>query len=364
MSYFIRFLIFTTPNLNIVKTSWTFLLIVLATTVGRAQLINPGFESYSSLPSNTGQFSRALGWYNAGSTVASPDYYHYSASAAADLPQTPMAYLDTYEGNGLMGFCATGRPGDGFREYISTQFDAPLEVGKEYIVSWRMTNGAKTDVATSGLGTSKMGIHFSTLAPAQSGTSPLNGIPQFRIDTLWYSPSWKLVSFQFVADQPYSHLTLGVFFNDAEIQIIDKVPGNSQYAYYFVDDFFLKQVPTGFDPIDAVPPRDDRPNPRPEIVETPLEPFFIPNSFTPNDDGQNDVFIPVAGTVKQWEICIYSHWGDKVFSSNDTSIGWDGFYEGRIAPAGCYVWEVSYVVVTDEFGEGRKSRRGLLHLIR
>lgn len=346
------------------KTIWTFLVVLLLASTAQSQLINAGFESYSSLPTNTGQFSRALGWYNAGSTLASPDYYHYSASSAADIPQTPMAYLDAYEGNAIMGFCATGRPGDGFREYLSTQFDEPLEVGKEYILSWRMTNGEKTDVATSGLATSKLGVHLSTAAPAQNETNFLNHTPQLRIDTLWYSKSWNLISFSFIADQPYNFLTLGVFFSDGDIQIVDKVPGNSQYAYYFVDDFFLKQVPDGFDPIDANPPRDDSPRPTPDPQITAIEPFFIPNSFTPNGDGQNDIFIPIAGTVKNWEICIYSHWGDKVFYSSDSNLGWDGIYEGKNAPSGCYVWEVSYSVSTDEFGEGKNIRRGLLHLIR
>lgn len=44
--------------------------------------------------------------------------------------------------------------------------------------------------------------------------------------------------------------------------------------------------------------------------------LFIPNSFTPNNDGLNDVFIPLAQSVKNYEMNIFNRWGLKVFASH------------------------------------------------
>ncbi|MDP4826888.1 MAG: CotH kinase family protein [Flavobacteriales bacterium] len=58
------------------------------------------------------------------------------------------------------------------------------------------------------------------------------------------------------------------------------------------------------------------------------EPFtmFIPNSFTPNNDGRNDVFLPVgrAFDVDMYELLIFNRWGEVVFRSNDPTEAWLG----------------------------------------
>jgi gliding motility-associated-like protein len=59
--------------------------------------------------------------------------------------------------------------------------------------------------------------------------------------------------------------------------------------------------------------------------------IFIPNSFTPNKDGLNEVFIPLTQSVKQYEMTIYNRWGLKVFTTNQLEIGWDGGTEPQDA---------------------------------
>lgn len=331
-----------------------------------AQLINPSFELYSALPDNTGQFSKAIGWTNAGSGLAAPDYYHYSANSFADLPQTPMATINSFEGNALMGFCATGQNGTNFREYLSTNFTSPLEVGKTYLLTFRISNGEKTDVSTAGLATSRLGVHFSSVPMVQNGTDPINAVPHFRIDTLFYSANWRQIAFTFVATQPFTTMTLGVFMHDNQIQIEDRVPGNSQFAYYFVDDFYLKQVPIGYDPTAPSPGRDDVTvvKPKPTQSDIQEEPFFVPNSFTPNSDGKNDVFRPVAGTITEWEMNIYSTWGERLFTTKDPNIGWDGSFNNQLAGVGSYVYEVLYRTYDDDKGWQELAKRGTLQLIR
>ena len=70
---------------------------------------------------------------------------------------------------------------------------------------------------------------------------------------------------------------------------------------------------------------------------------YTPNSFTPNDDEENQLFYPVLaqGFKKDFiEFYIYNRWGELVFESHDPNIGWDGSYgnSGRDCQIGTYTW--------------------------
>lgn len=72
-------------------------------------------------------------------------------------------------------------------------------------------------------------------------------------------------------------------------------------------------------------------------------PFGMPNAFTPNGDGRNDVFrIPPSLSQKIYEFSVYDRWGMRVFATANSSIGWDGTFAGQPEPVGTYVWEVEY----------------------
>ncbi len=67
--------------------------------------------------------------------------------------------------------------------------------------------------------------------------------------------------------------------------------------------------------------------------------IYIPNAFTPNNDGINDVFkiiAPRSYNVKTF--VIYSRWGEVLFKTRDLSIGWNGSFKGQPQPAGAYVF--------------------------
>ena len=68
---------------------------------------------------------------------------------------------------------------------------------------------------------------------------------------------------------------------------------------------------------------------------------YVPNAFTPNGDGVDDIFIPIyAGVTGLMEFSIYNRWGNKVFTTADRSEGWDGHYKGQDAEIGTYVWMI------------------------
>lgn len=64
----------------------------------------------------------------------------------------------------------------------------------------------------------------------------------------------------------------------------------------------------------------------------------IPNSFTPNADGYNDVFKVQAKGITEFKGVVFNRWGSKVYEWDDAQSGWDGFYNGSAAPAGVYFY--------------------------
>ena len=68
-----------------------------------------------------------------------------------------------------------------------------------------------------------------------------------------------------------------------------------------------------------------------------IEPFvFIPNGFTPNDDGLNDRLEVKGNYIEEMHLIIYNRWGEKVFESRSQNEGWDGTFKGKKIATGCF----------------------------
>lgn len=82
------------------------------------------------------------------------------------------------------------------------------------------------------------------------------------------------------------------------------------------------------------------------LVVNPLFTFYIPDAFTPNGDGMNDVFMPKGSYVKNFEMYIFDRWGNEFFHSTDINYGWNGTVQGSstIAKEDVYVYLIN---VTD-----------------
>lgn len=64
----------------------------------------------------------------------------------------------------------------------------------------------------------------------------------------------------------------------------------------------------------------------------------LPSGFTPNGDGENDVFIIRGGPFKSVDFKVYNNWGELIFQTSDANTGWDGTYKGEPASLGVYTW--------------------------
>jgi len=70
--------------------------------------------------------------------------------------------------------------------------------------------------------------------------------------------------------------------------------------------------------------------------------IYIPNAFSPNNDGLNDKFLIFGENISKVSLEIYDRWGVKIFSTNDFYMGWDGYYKGELCPLGSYTYVVHY----------------------
>jgi gliding motility-associated-like protein len=78
----------------------------------------------------------------------------------------------------------------------------------------------------------------------------------------------------------------------------------------------------------------------------------LPNSFSPNGDGMNDVFFVRGGPFIELDFRVYDSWGAEIFATTDQEIGWDGFINGNQAPTGVYVYTINAVNLEGESFEG------------
>ena len=86
----------------------------------------------------------------------------------------------------------------------------------------------------------------------------------------------------------------------------------------------------------------------------------VPNAFTPNGDGKNEIFYVRGYGISTMSLKIYNRWGQVVFETTSQDIGWDGKVKGIPQPMDSYAF-----TLTLEFGDGTKySKKGDLTLIR
>jgi gliding motility-associated-like protein len=97
------------------------------------------------------------------------------------------------------------------------------------------------------------------------------------------------------------------------------------------------------------------------LVYKVLPDLYVPNAFTPNGDGTNDVFTPIPIGIKEMDYFkVYNRRGQLVFSTNQQHQGWDGTFKGSPQDADVYVWMAKAV---DYLGK-TILRKGSVALIR
>ncbi|MCX6231600.1 MAG: gliding motility-associated C-terminal domain-containing protein [Bacteroidetes bacterium] len=71
--------------------------------------------------------------------------------------------------------------------------------------------------------------------------------------------------------------------------------------------------------------------------------LYVPNAFTPNGDGLNDLFLVPYTHVEKFHMTIFNKWGNLLFETYDITVGWDGRYMGELVPDDVYVYSIEAI---------------------
>ncbi|HAA01119.1 MAG TPA: PKD domain-containing protein [Flavobacteriales bacterium] len=81
-----------------------------------------------------------------------------------------------------------------------------------------------------------------------------------------------------------------------------------------------------------------------------IEGIGVPNAFSPNNDGINDVLMVYGQGIQGVTFIVYNRYGQKMFETNDPNIGWDGKYDQKMVNTGVFVWYLEYSLVSGASG--------------
>lgn len=89
--------------------------------------------------------------------------------------------------------------------------------------------------------------------------------------------------------------------------------------------------------------------------------IYIPNAFTPNSDGLNDLFKIEYFGIEDFELTIFDRWGELIFRTEDKDSGWNGVTKrGTSCKEGVYIWKINFV----DFVEKKHTMTGHVTLIK
>jgi gliding motility-associated-like protein len=81
-----------------------------------------------------------------------------------------------------------------------------------------------------------------------------------------------------------------------------------------------------------------------------IEGIGVPNAFTPNGDGVNDVLFVQGQGIVAMQFIVYNRFGQQVFKTTDQSLGWDGTHNGKEINGGVFVYYLEYTLISGATG--------------
>lgn len=305
---------------------------------------NHSFEDTVSCPTGTAQFQTVDVWFNP--TSGSPDYCNRcfgelpAGSFGAGIPANYFGYQEAQDGDAYAVLLSFFLPTGGFniiREYIAVELSENLVEGEEYFWCIYVSLIDNAEYYSNNIGialTNDLETNFN--------------IPYMLLDLPvygnWVSPisdyvNWTKIGGVFKAQGGEKFLYIGNFFSDEETDTTkfqdNEIGGAS--AVYYIDNVYL-----GKDP----------------CIEPSIE---IPNVFTPNNDGINDIYRTKDKGLFDKEMVILNRWGNIVFEGEGND-GWDGTNKsGQECTEGVYFVKVTF---TNFLTNKEETKTGYVHLIR
>jgi gliding motility-associated-like protein len=92
--------------------------------------------------------------------------------------------------------------------------------------------------------------------------------------------------------------------------------------------------------------------------------IFVPDAFSPNGDGQSDVWKFFGSNIAELSVRVFNAWGEVVFAGNGRDAFWDGKFRGIDCPPGAYQYVIQYSGITSENESFSEGISGQVYLIR
>ena len=92
--------------------------------------------------------------------------------------------------------------------------------------------------------------------------------------------------------------------------------------------------------------------------------LYVPNTFTPDNDGLNDYFLAVGDYIANFEMYVYNRWGQLIFHSDNIYEGWDGTYSGNEVQIDTYVYKIYYDVNQPDLPPASLQKVGIVNVLK
>jgi gliding motility-associated-like protein len=305
---------------------------------------NGSFEEYNNCPDYANGFYIEACKFWTNPTLGTSDYFN-SCSTEQDgsgnylfsVPENYIGFQQARTGDAYTGFSFTQVDfpdiywqDETFSEYMQVKLNHQLEVGKFYHLQFFVANASENICSNS------IGCLFTNQELHVNNDKILLQTPQYQSDLEQFfcdSTKWFEINYKFQALGNENYFSIGVFtplyINQTSDYNGNIISGPGQFGaivYLYIDDVSLIEI--------------DSP---------------IPNVFTPNLDGINDLFFIDKNIFQATEIQIFNRWGNVVYHS-DNSFQWDGTSNGDDVTEGVYF----YLIKT----KNNKSINGFVSLIR
>ncbi|MEI6124686.1 MAG: gliding motility-associated C-terminal domain-containing protein [Bacteroidota bacterium] len=371
---------------------------------------NPSFEQYDTCPYSMGRINDAVPWAQP-LPFSTTDYFNTCTS-----DYTLIHFFNNIVARTGHAYAGMS-PYDNstWREYIEVKMNDSLMPNKQYCVSYFIRLLYISTFAIDRLGM----LLTDTMVTKIDVHSPILFTPQVESpEWVFYQDTnnWERVQGSFTANGSEKWLTIGNFHLDNDTHTVIAGNHGSYFAYYLIDDVAVYPCDAPVYTANAGGNKEICKNQSitlgtvynseylywwynqnkilidstAQITVTPAQTttyylkvkdfkfdeswdsvtvtvnefcnnmVYIPNIFSPNKDGANDVFRVRGPEIDSAHLQVYNRWGNMVFESKDVYEGWDGTFKGKDCEAGVYYY---WAEVTFKNGE-KVVKKGDVSLVK
>jgi gliding motility-associated-like protein len=330
---------------------FTYILLVVYTfCISQNNLVlNPSFELYNKDCDTYGTGGIINEYCNNWSSpdFLTPDYFNYCNS---DLPITEVGIPNNFFGyeHTSFGYAYSGmalaiiQNQNIQREFIQGETSTVLIKDTLYCISFWLSHADSTNYY---INANNIGIYFIDYKSDYTKTPYLtDSLPYIQqkvafVQEDYYienDSGWVELKINYKAKGGENHFIIGIFSKEIDTIYIKKtnsITWATNSAYYYLDEVSIYRC------------NDTLPPPVPKDTAY----INLPNAFSPNADGENDVFRVLGGQyVQSIELAVYNRWGQQVFYTNQKEQGWDGTFKGQKAPTGVYAYTLQATLPSGE----------------